>query len=55
MSDDDFVTHHVIVGSMSGKDLQKIDLDKESLYKKKKEFYLGVVAENELKTLNRLS
>ena len=45
------VKHDVIDGCMSGKDLQKIDLDKENVYKKKKEFNLGFAAENNLRHL----
>ena len=49
------MTHDVIDGCMYGQDLRKIDLEKENVYKKKKEFYLSVVAENKLKALKRLS
>ena len=38
---------------MSGQDLRKIDLNKENVYKKKKEFNLGFAAENKLKALQR--
>ena len=40
---------------MLDQDPRKIDLDKESVYKAKKEFNFDVVAENKLKTLHRLS
>ena len=38
---------------MSGQGLRKIDLNKENVYKKKKEFNLGFAAENKLKALQR--
>ena len=38
---------------MSGQDLRKIDLNKENVYKKKKEFNLGFAVENKLKALQR--
>ena len=38
---------------MYGQDLWKIDLDKERVYKKKKEFNLGFAAENKLKGLQQ--
>ena len=47
------VKHDIIDGCMSGQDLGKIDLDKEIVYKKKKEFKLGFAAENRLKALQR--
>ena len=47
------VVKHDIDGCMSGQDLHKIDLDKENVYKKKKEFNLGFTAENKLKALQR--
>ena len=43
----------VIDGCMFGQDLQKIDLDKENIYKKKKKFNVGFIAENKLKALQR--
>ena len=43
----------IIDGCMFGQDLQKIDLDKENIYKKKKKFNVGFIAENKLKALQR--
>ena len=45
------VKHGIIDGCMFDQDLQKIDLDKENVYKKRKEFNLGFAAENKLKAL----
>ena len=45
--------HDIIDGCMSSQDLWKIDLDKENVYKKKKEFKLGFAAEDKLKALQR--
>ena len=36
--------HDIIDDCMPGQDLRKIDLEKENVYKKKKEFYLGFAA-----------
>ena len=47
------VKHDIIDGCMSGQDLQKIDLHKGNVYKKKKEFNLGFAAENKLKAMQR--
>ena len=38
------VMHDIIDGCMPGQDLRKINLEKENVYKKKKEFYLGFTA-----------
>ena len=43
----------IIDGCMFGQDLQKIDLDKENIYKKNKKFNVGFIAENKLKALQR--
>ena len=45
------VKHDIIDSCMFGQDLRKIDLNKENVYMKKKEFNLGVAAE--LKALQR--
>ena len=47
------VKHHIIDGCMSGQNLWKINLEKENVYKKKKEFNLGFAAENKLQALQR--
>ena len=47
------VKHDIIDGSISGQDLQKIDLDEENICKKKKEFNLGFATENKVKALQR--
>ena len=47
------VEHDIIDDCMSDQDLRKIDLDKENVYEKKKEFNLGFAAENKLKALQR--
>ena len=47
------VKHDIIDGCMSGQDLQKIDLYKGNVYKKKKEFNPGFAAENKLKAMQR--
>ena len=47
------VKYYIIDGCMSVQNLRKTHLDKENVYKKKKEFSLGFAAENKLKALQR--
>ena len=47
------VKYYIIDGCMSVQNLRKTHLDKENVYKKKKEFNLGFATENKLKALQR--